>query len=105
VDISLILLGKKIRVISFLTNTIFTIQTTAQRQLDLDAILEYAASKMHEDLEGIVTQVAHIDRLQMNELCDIQASKEFFATLVVSEYSSFMTLNPSGIRIWPSATL
>lgn len=101
-DISILLLGKKIRVVSFLTNTLFTIQTTPKKKLDLQGILDYAASKMHEDLEGIVTQVAHIDRLQMNELCDMQASKEYFATLVVSELSSYMTLNPGGTRIWQS---
>lgn len=93
-------IGQKIRVISFYTNTQFTITPTAKSDIGISEIIDYAKSKMCDDLEGIVTEVIHFSTIEMNDLLNDQQNKNYFATLVAAEFSCYMTLNPLGVKIW-----
>lgn len=100
IDVSKILLNQKIRVISYLNNKMFTIQPTPRKPLDLVGIIEYCTIKIHEDMEGIITDVVHLDELPFMNIIEIQQDKKYFATLIVSKDTSYMTLNPSQFKIW-----
>lgn len=66
----------------------------------LQELIDYAASKMHEDLDGIVTEVKKIDRLSMADILSEQNNPKYAYLLVVSQYSTYMLMCPDGIRIW-----
>lgn len=95
-----IFMDRKIRVISFFTNTIFTICPNAKSDIGLAELIEYSKFKMHDDLEGIVSDVIYFDNLSMKELLVEQQKQEIFATFVATGYSCYLTLNPIGVRIW-----
>lgn len=95
-------IGQKIRVISFYTNTRFTITPNAKSDIGISEILEYAKSKVCNDLEGIVTDVVYFSSIEMNELLEEQHDEKYFATLVADRLSCNMTLNPTGYVIWKS---
>lgn len=92
--------GKKIRTLSFETNTSFTVTPTEKKQRTFPEILEYAYSKVHEDLEGIVTRVAHLKSFTMDYLLKEQNDPENDYLLVVSKVSSYMLDCRTGIRVW-----
>lgn len=104
VDVSKLLLNKKIRVISYFNNKMFTVTPTPKKPLDLAGIIEYCMIKIHEDMEGVLTEVVHLDNLEMVEIAAIQQDPKYFATLIASKDTSFMTLNPIKFKIWDVAS-
>lgn len=93
--------GKKIRIVSYFTNTIFTMTTPLNCTIGLEQLVEYSLSKIHNDLEGIVSEVVYFDsNLEFAALLKEQQNANYDFTLVASKYTVYMTMNPTGERIW-----
>lgn len=94
--------GATIRVISHNTNQIFTVRPTADKPRSMAEILNYAEYNMHEGLEGVVSDVKHLAKMEFTDLIREQNNPKYTFALFVSRISSYLIHSETGTRVWES---
>ena len=94
--------GTTIRVISHKTNQIFTVRPTADKPRSMNEILNYAECTMHDGLEGVVSDVKHLQKMEFMDLIREQNNPKYTFALFASRTSSYMIHSETGERVWES---